>query len=489
MHIPVVERIRPETLTLDLPQMGQVNELSRQLGELIDETSSVLNMGVQVTSIGENDAGSGSLVENQDGSRTLSLSIPSGKTGPLPTLQTSASYGETPQSANAVATPVYTNGVVTGYNIVFTLPKGNKGDLGPAPTLSVNQVQTVENGVPASVTFAPNAAGTGYEATFKIPKGNTGAIGPMPTIDIGTITTLAPGSTATATVTEKKVGGVLVGYTLNLSIPRGAKGETGTVENIFPGNADYVPEEPTADGDAGTSEKAAHADHSHPEQTRVLEADHADTATMLESPVYIGNAEFDGQDNIAVEDLGTVVEIVKAGVAKGQGDYTGDEIAEKDEYGYVFVDDFGLLGTNIPVRAATQSESSPPTIAGEITNVRNLISGTGGINSKITTINQNINNLTPHEYKYTFIAGTWRNGEYEAATTAGSNGFSLTENTMFYVDIDLTASGLTQDGVKDLMKAYSLIDRIYCTDAGYIKAKCYGDSPSINVPVRIRTVG
>ncbi|MBR3660791.1 MAG: hypothetical protein IKN63_02695 [Bacilli bacterium] len=56
------------------------------------------------------------------------------------------------------------------------------------------------------------------------PTGPTGATGETPTLTIGTVTTGAPGSDAAASIT-----GTAPNFVLNLTIPQGPTGPTGSV--------------------------------------------------------------------------------------------------------------------------------------------------------------------------------------------------------------------------------------------------------------------
>lgn len=104
---------------------------------------------------------------------------------------------------------------------------GAKGADGITPTLKVGSVVTLDAGSNATVTMSENS--NVYTLDFGIPKGakgDTGASGSggettvvNPTITIGTVTN---GDTASATIT-----GDSPNYTLNLVLPRGAKGDRG----------------------------------------------------------------------------------------------------------------------------------------------------------------------------------------------------------------------------------------------------------------------
>ena len=158
-----------------------------------------------------------------------------GANGITPTLRVgSTSTGNAGTNANVTMTD--NNNV---YTLNFVIPKGAKGDAGAkgqdgakgadgiTPTLKVGTVTTLAAGSNATVTMSKN--NNEYTLNFGIPKGNkgdTGASGSSgeatvvnPTITIGTVTN---GDTASATIT-----GDSPNYTLNLVLPKGAKGDKG----------------------------------------------------------------------------------------------------------------------------------------------------------------------------------------------------------------------------------------------------------------------
>ena len=164
-----------------------------------------------------------------------------GANGITPTLRVgSTSTGNAGTNANVTMTD--SNNV---YTLNFVIPKGDKGDTGAkgdagakgqdgakgadgiTPTLKVGTVTTLAAGSNATVTMSKN--NNEYTLNFGIPKGNKGDTGASggsgettvvnPTITIGTVTN---GDTASATIT-----GDSPNYTLNLVLPKGAKGDTG----------------------------------------------------------------------------------------------------------------------------------------------------------------------------------------------------------------------------------------------------------------------
>lgn len=90
----------------------------------------------------------------------------------------------------------------------FSLPKGETGDVGPAPSLDIGTVTTVPNGNAADAEIT---GGDGdYELNLTIPAGPTG---PPPTLDIGDVES---GVTADAEITGSDGE-----YELNLTLPIG----------------------------------------------------------------------------------------------------------------------------------------------------------------------------------------------------------------------------------------------------------------------------
>lgn len=182
-----------------------------------------------------------------------------GANGITPTLKIgSTSTGNA--GTNASVTMTDNNNV---YTLNFVIPKGEKGDTGAkgqdgvkgadgiTPTLKVGSVTTLSAGSNATVTMSKN--NNEYTLNFGIPKGNkgdTGASGSSgettivnPTITIGTVTN---GDTASATIT-----GDSPNYTLNLVLPKGAKGDAG--EKGADGITPTIAVGNTTTGEAGTN--------------------------------------------------------------------------------------------------------------------------------------------------------------------------------------------------------------------------------------------
>lgn len=116
--------------------------------------------------------------------------------------------------------------------------KGANGKDGVTPTLKVGSVITLDAGSNATVAMSENS--NVYTLDFGIPKGAKGDKGASgtsgettvvnPTITIGTVTN---GDTASATIT-----GDSPNYTLNLVLPKGAKGDKGATGEIGAKGAD-----------------------------------------------------------------------------------------------------------------------------------------------------------------------------------------------------------------------------------------------------------
>jgi len=174
-----------------------------------------------------------------------------GATGPAPTLSIGTvvglAAGATPTASVTGSAGVYKLNLgipagatgATGANGATgaTGATGPTGVTGPAPTLSIGTVTSLTAGsTPTATITGSNGA---YALNLGIPagatgangaNGATGAAGPAPTLSIGTVTSLTAGSTPTATITGSN--GV---YALNLGIPAGAPGATGTGSSSLAG--------------------------------------------------------------------------------------------------------------------------------------------------------------------------------------------------------------------------------------------------------------
>lgn len=120
--------------------------------------------------------------------------------------------------------------------------KGDKGDPGKdakSPTLKMGAVQSVASDQPAKADLTDNGDNS-YTLTLSIPqgaKGETGGINQVvkPNLTIGKITTVNNGEPATASLT--KTGET--SYAINLSIPAGAKGADGVGKAGADGKSAY----------------------------------------------------------------------------------------------------------------------------------------------------------------------------------------------------------------------------------------------------------
>ena len=135
-------------------------------------------------------------------------------------------------AGSSAAVTASTSGTTTTLN--FTIPKGDKGDTGSGggsgttPTIKVGTTTTGAAGTNASVTSS--TSGTTTTFNFTIPKGDKGdtgekgAKGDRPTIAVGTVTTGAAG-----TKVEVLSAQTSTGVKFNFTIPKGDKGDTGTI--------------------------------------------------------------------------------------------------------------------------------------------------------------------------------------------------------------------------------------------------------------------
>lgn len=101
--------------------------------------------------------------------------------------------------------------------------------------IKVVATNTLSPGSKASVT--QSIANGENQLTFNIPqgpKGEQGNVGPAPTLKIGTVTKLEPGQTPTA-----NLSGGNDAYTLDLGIPQGVKGENGNDGHTPARGVDY----------------------------------------------------------------------------------------------------------------------------------------------------------------------------------------------------------------------------------------------------------
>lgn len=105
--------------------------------------------------------------------------------------------------------------------ITIGVPRGDKGETGATPKLTVGTVETL----PSNQNGSASIDGTAENPVLnlKIPKGEKGDAGSTPSFTIGTVTTLEPDESATASITGTSEEPVL-----NLGVPRGIQGTPGT---------------------------------------------------------------------------------------------------------------------------------------------------------------------------------------------------------------------------------------------------------------------
>ena len=129
-----------------------------------------------------------------------------------------------PAGSKASVTQSITNGE---NQLTFNIPQGNKGDkgdVGPAPTLKIGTVTKLG---PDQTPTANLSGGNGaYTLDLGIPQGGSssgkGDVGPAPTLKIGTVTKLGPDQTPTVALTGDNGT-----YTINMGIPQGEQGNVG----------------------------------------------------------------------------------------------------------------------------------------------------------------------------------------------------------------------------------------------------------------------
>ena len=145
-----------------------------------------------------------------------------GDVGPAPNL----SIGSVTEGDSANAT---ISGSNPNYTLNFTLPKGDKGDkgeqgeVGPSVDLTIGSVNKGEEADASITGDSPNLV---LNLTLpkgdqgeKGEKGDTGNTGPAPNLTIGTVQS---GASAGATISGSNPN-----YQLNLTLPKGDKGDTG----------------------------------------------------------------------------------------------------------------------------------------------------------------------------------------------------------------------------------------------------------------------
>lgn len=143
--------------------------------------------------------------------------------------QATASMGGTaPNQTLSLGIPQGAQGAQGDPGADSTVP----GPAGPSNVLTIGTVTTVTPETPASATItgtSPNQV-----LSLDIPQGAKGADGADENLTVGTVTTLDAGSEATASIT-----GTAPNQTLNLGIPRGADGTSGS--SISPPSGITIP--------------------------------------------------------------------------------------------------------------------------------------------------------------------------------------------------------------------------------------------------------
>ena len=98
------------------------------------------------------------------------------------------------------------------FNMCFPAPCCRYPNCFFMPTLSIGTVTTGQPGTSADASIVQN--GPNYSLNLTIPQGATGNTGPMPTLEIGTVTVGTSPTDASATLTPTATG-----YALNLTLP------------------------------------------------------------------------------------------------------------------------------------------------------------------------------------------------------------------------------------------------------------------------------
>lgn len=430
--IPVRERVKPETIAMSLPQMGQVNQLATELEDLTERTESMLNLDVDVTSIAEDATGSGRLVSNPDGSKTLALRIPSGATGPMPVLTFSA---ETGADADVEATETE-----DGYALALTLPRGEQGIQGIQGVQGERGIQGVQG-----------------------ERGLQGETGPMPTLVFNTPITGAPldedpTSAVELQTTEITDGqGNVTGYTLTFTIPRG---NTGQVGNIWSSTVSPASDINNPTGAVGTATRAARSDHQHPPQVNIT--GNAATASALANAVTIGAASFNGSQNITLQQMGAIGSI-NGTIRPGANANVTLTAAQLGGISSITSGETTLTPTN-GVVALTAADIDMGDDSGR-------------------SVQDAVVAATPEDVLITLPASGWTDTTNYSYQSVSCEGMSTT--TKFFVDVNLSQA--TAGTETDVLTAFGLIGRVVGNN-GSIMAYCYDSTPETDIPLRIREV-
>ena len=188
--------------------------------------ANVLEMG-EVTTLAPEEVATAELT-GESPHQVLHLGLPQGKTGepgptgPTPQLrvgEVTTLDPEEPATAELSGTPekpVLNFGIPQGK----TGQPGPIGNPGPANTLQVGQVTTLDPDQPATAEIT--GASPTQTLNLGLPQGKTGPTGATPELTMGEITTLDPGEPATA-----ELSGTPEAPVLSLGIPQGQPGKDG----------------------------------------------------------------------------------------------------------------------------------------------------------------------------------------------------------------------------------------------------------------------
>lgn len=188
--------------------------------------ANVLEMG-EVTTLAPEEAATAELT-GESPHQVLHLGLPQGKTGepgptgPTPQLtvgEVTTLDPEEPATAELSGTPekpVLNLGIPQGK----TGQPGPIGNPGPANTLQVGQVTTLDPDQPATAEIT--GASPTQTLNLGLPQGKTGPTGATPELTMGEVTTLDPGEPATA-----ELSGTPEAPVLSLGLPQGQPGKDG----------------------------------------------------------------------------------------------------------------------------------------------------------------------------------------------------------------------------------------------------------------------
>lgn len=160
----------------------------------------------------------------ESGANAVVLQGPPGPKGDPSTVPGPANVltvASTTTGAPGTQAQVTVSGTSPSQSLAFTIPRGDTGAPGPAPTLAAGTVSKIAAG--GTPTAAVRSTGAGaYAIDLGLVTGNTG---PANTLSVGTVTS---GATPSATIT-----GTAPSQTLNLVLPKGDKGDVGPTGNAY----------------------------------------------------------------------------------------------------------------------------------------------------------------------------------------------------------------------------------------------------------------